>query len=340
MLTVIFGAGASYDSNPSRPPVKSAVDRFRPPLANDLFADRDFFASTVALIERIQPVVPRLRHTAGKNVESVLRELQDEAAQYPERHRQLMAVRYYLQCMLSKCEQSWKVEARGVSNYRSLLDEIAHWRQGTGAVCLVTFNYDTLLEDAMSSVGGTIKELNDYVFGNPAYRCFKLHGSVDWARIVETTLPSYPDHNNWAVARNHIDRAATLKITNDFVRITEYPCGMWQDRFALVPAIAIPVEQKSYFECPADHLHELARLLPETDRLLLIGWRATEDHFLKLLTKHVTRPLACTIVAGAEAEARDIASRVGPALAGVRVDWKFAPGGFTDFIVNRRFDRL
>jgi len=37
-LMVIFGAGASYDSNPERP---IGIYPSRPPLANELFEDRD-----------------------------------------------------------------------------------------------------------------------------------------------------------------------------------------------------------------------------------------------------------------------------------------------------------
>ena len=44
MLTVIFGAGASYDSDPDNPPgITTVPDRHRPLLANELFEARDNF---------------------------------------------------------------------------------------------------------------------------------------------------------------------------------------------------------------------------------------------------------------------------------------------------------
>lgn len=52
----------------------------------------------------------------------------------------------------------------------------------------------------------------------------------------------------------------------------------------LVPAIAIPMEQKTetHFVCPPNHIKQLRRAISETDWLLVIGWRENEEHFLSL----------------------------------------------------------
>jgi hypothetical protein len=343
MLMVVFGAGASYDSIDVKPPNSgnpgwAINEEFRPPLAKDLFGSRELFAEEMKRIERLQPIVPILRHTGGKNVETVLRELQDEAGEYPERHRQLMAVRYYLHIALWSCEVKWKEAAKNVTNYKALLGQIDRWRKPDESVYLVTFNYDTLLEDAMRAVGLTITDLTHYVFGNPTYKVFKLHGSLNWARILKNGF-GYADHNAWSVALHHIEQATNLNITEQFVRIDHYPCGLLpnQERIGLVPAIAIPVEKKAYFECPKAHLDELVRALPHVDKLLLIGWRATEDHFLNLLSTYLKGPLVAQVVAGSEAGARDIARSLqdGP-FSKLTVRWEHAPSGFTDFIINRR----
>src|SRR5579862_4671385 len=341
MLTVIFGAGASYDSIPSLPPNMAdteMVKQLRPPLANDLFGDRGPFNHAIAHFQRLQPIIPWMRHTGGRNVESVLRSLLDESDVYPERHRQIMAVRYYLQYVLWECEVGWKNQSSGVTNYKSLLDEIARFRKDQ-VVSLVTFNYDTLLEDALPAVRPPIASMGDYVHGDSPYKVFKLHGSVNWARTVGQY--AYKDRNAWFVARDHIERAASLAISDTFVMATEHPCGMDHNphgTLGLVPAIAIPVEQKSCFECPAEHLHRLEQLLPTTERLLIIGWRATEEHFLNLLGKHLTRPIPAYIIAGSSDEALNVASRLRSGLP--NLDYLPAPGGFTDAIVNHRVREL
>jgi SIR2-like domain len=337
MLTVIFGAGASYDSIPSLPPSQvetELVKQVRPPLANELFEDRGPFNHAIAHFQRLQPIIPWLRHTEGRNVESVLRSLLDEADSYPERHRQIMAVRYYLQYVLWDCGMGWQNQSSGVTNYKSLLDEIARFRKEK-VVSLITFNYDTLLEDALPVVRPPIASMGDYVRDDSPYKVFKLHGSVNWARTVGQY--AYKDRNAWFVARDHIERAATLAISDTFVMATEHPCGMDHSphgTLGLVPAIAIPVEQKSFFECPAAHLRVLEQLLPTTQKLLIIGWRGTEDHFVTLLSKHLKKPIPAYIVAGSNDEALNIASRLRSTLPDL--DYLTSPGGFTDAIINHR----
>ena len=50
----------------------------------------------------------------------------------------------------------------------------------------------------------------------------------------------------------------------------------------MLPAIAIPTRSKTDFECPREHRERLMALIPQIDRLLIIGWRSTEQHFLRL----------------------------------------------------------
>jgi hypothetical protein len=340
VLTVIFGAGASYDSVPSLWPHRGIRDDYRPPLANELFGDRDHFSKAIDQLQTIQPIIPRLRHIGDKSVEAVLMQIQAEARRNPERSRQLMAVRYYIQNVLSVCQQGWQLNAHGVTNYKTLLDDILQWREPDEAVCLITFNYDTILDEALVSFGQPLDDLGDYISGRAGFRLFKLHGSVNWVRVLETPRPLLnEDLTPWGVARRNIDRATEVKFTTTFVKMNQVPPGMLNN-LATVPAIAIPVEQKAFFECPDQHLLELERLLPETDRLLLVGWRGMEKHFLTMLGKHVKKADACLIVAKDEKEGREVASRVGPALPGVPIRWEFSNGGFSEMIVTRAATKL
>lgn len=80
MLMVVFGAGASYDSYPSiRPPtgflLPGLSERFadvRPPLASQLFSDRDAFAKVTTVFPDCRPVIPFVRHITHSSVEQVL----------------------------------------------------------------------------------------------------------------------------------------------------------------------------------------------------------------------------------------------------------------------------
>src|SRR5829696_3559817 len=105
MLLVIVGAGASYDSVSTFPPDSSHHTYFslreddRLPLANQLFAfgSREEFARDAASFPQCRPIIPSLENSEGGiAVEGVLQWLQDEADEYPERHRQLAAIRFSL----------------------------------------------------------------------------------------------------------------------------------------------------------------------------------------------------------------------------------------------------
>ena len=187
MLMVIFGAGASYDSAPSRPP-RLERDRDRPPLADELFLDTDAFSEVASRFPRCLPIIPRLRdRPAGVSVEQELEHLQQESEEYPDGHRQLAAIRFYLNVMLWNCVERWNQVTRRVTNYPPLLDQIKRRRNGDEQTCLVTFNYDTMLDAALGTVGNPIRTMDDYITGD-VWKVIKIHGSVNWGRELDTPL--------------------------------------------------------------------------------------------------------------------------------------------------------
>jgi hypothetical protein len=50
-----------------------------------------------------------------------------------------------------------------------------------------------------------------------------------------------------------------------------------------LPALAIPMADKTQFVCPAAHQAMIDDVLPLTTAVLAIGWRAGENHFLQRL---------------------------------------------------------
>lgn len=162
---VVFGAGASYDSAAFYPAPDSNHNcrhwNFRPPLASELFCDRDIFREGRSRFNTFNSHLSSLANPPeGSSVEGELERLRGEATERVERHSELAAVQFYLQSVLWECQDGWKGElVRSGSNYSALLDQMETARRKMKEkVCLVTFNYDTLLEDGLPSyMGSNIK---------------------------------------------------------------------------------------------------------------------------------------------------------------------------------------
>jgi hypothetical protein len=227
-------------------------------------------------------IVPRLRKP-GISVEQELAKLQEQAKTFPQVYRELVAVRYYLHSALRDCQEHWRGCHNGITNYVTLLREIERWRyEFKEHVCLVTFNYDTMLEEAAQQVlGFTIRDLNSYV-SHDDYTLIKLHGSIDWGREVDG-IESLLGYNPARVIKD----AADLQISNRYRLVREFPM-LKVDNVLVFPALTIPIEKKDEFECPDEHVKALAQHLPKVTKIITVGWRATESKFLNMLSNRLT----------------------------------------------------
>jgi hypothetical protein len=343
MLLVIFGAGASYDSAPSRPPLESRYRDLpnRPPLASELFSDRQHFGEVMNKYPECLPIIPQLRHPPTQStVEAELQRLQLEAVSYPSRNKQLAAIRYYLQEILWTTGHNWLNETQNVGNYRTLIDRIKRWKPSHERVCFVTFNYDWLLDKALREEGYPFDKLSAYVARD--LMLVKLHGSVNWGRIVRVPNPQdIAGKNKRDLAHHLIAHFSELEISREYVVTGEYPPAPRQD-CAVFPALAIPVETKLDFECPPEHVEALTAFITGVTRILIIGWRATEQPFLDLLKEGLGRasPLVMA-VNGRKEDSERALETIGR--AGIRGKSRMPEHneyGFTEFIRNHGEDEF
>jgi hypothetical protein len=347
LLLVIFGAGASYDSAPDVPAGQNnppahlrELVQHRPPLANDLFDVRALFADTMRKYPECHGIVSDLRNRSdGQSVESVLTTLEAQATQHPARRSQLAAIRFYLRDALWLCQAEWSRLTKDITNYKTLLDRIALWQSRHPQVSLVTFNYDTLLEEALPVVGFTIGQMEDYTRRENA-AVFKLHGSVNWYREVELPaelpiqLPGHEDTHalRWMIAKADYPAAAEPKL------IQGMNLRNREERIGLFPAIAVPVLSKGAFECPAEHVEVLKSRLPDVTKVLIIGWRGQEPHFRSLLSEKLRPGIRGLIVAGTVEGAQQVG--VGLREAGVHVTFGYSEGGFSDLLKGPLLERF
>jgi len=330
---VVLGAGASYDSAPSFRPLLKRVDRFRPPLANELFDKRDDFALIAQRYSRVLPIIPLLQDLKGRSVEEILEQLQTESAGYIDGQRHLAAVRYYIRDVLTLCTNNWVQVNKGVTNYRSLIDQIERQQKREEYLPLVTFNYDALLENALYDHGFSTKSLEDYLQSHRRYKLFKLHGSITWARAVEGLGARS------ATRHDLIELGASLRLSKHF-KLYDADLQDMQNGVPLFPAIAIPLQSKDTFECPSEHVEWLRKLIPQVTKILFIGWRAGEAHFLRMLKEGLQKLDAIMVITGDPVEAQNLVNLLKAEFgdAAAACQGFAAGGGFSDFITGRQGD--
>ena len=353
MLMVIFGAGASYDSSADFTPTEEdthltptkdrlvSLRSYRPPLANQLFELRKSFATAAEKIPKCQLILNQLRNRpSDMSVEQQLEKLREQALNYPEGQRQLVSVQFYLQWIIGESQSEWNRNINSHTTYRVLLGQIHRELKGEPA-CLVTFNYDTLLEEALQSLDQPFRSLDDYI-SESEYKLIKPHGSVNWAR--EFIFPNEVDANKFdqlQFANDLIAQADTLQ-AGDYYRLipdSDRPQrGQWvvsymrisdKDFQAVLPAVAIPLEKKQDYVCPASHMEALKECVSKADKLLLVGWKGAEDRFLGLLSKELERGIPKMVVSSG----KDSAEKIKLTLQRFGIDeenWLLGEKGFTN----------
>lgn len=347
MLMVIFGAGASFDSSQNHPPKPLSPERakgkirfgddfpevYRPPLTNGLF-ERWEFEEFSSKISSLAGVLGQLRDMRLGSLEAELQELDSRAPQNPLRAKQLAVVRYYFQLLFSILVDRWLRQIGGATNHKTLLEHIRDYDQGS--VCLVTFNYDLLLERAL---GWEVREMGDYLKGD--WKLIKVHGSVDWARPITSPLIDCGGLQDWQCVDRICEMASQLKFGQAQVTpvVSQYPESILQTPIgrpdrpgnpARLPAIAIPLPGKLGPECPDALKEALQQSLPKVTRLLIIGWTGKEDHFLQLLRDGLDSKVRGLVVSGSEQSAQGTIRHLES--KGLRIRFEYSKFGFGDFL--------
>lgn len=334
MLMIILGAGASYDSYSSNKPPKSLQGKpkvfSRPPLADELFEDRPKFNELLKEFSPCQEILPQLRaQSKKKSLEGYLERLREEAQTDLRAKQQLMAIKYYIQEAIEHCESSWREVHLGATNHLALLNRVERWRVSQNeSVAIVTFNYDTLMEEALSSrLSRTFRYLNDYVQRSD-YKLFKLHGSVDWGHVTLCAIQEHEYNSHRAIQQHIINRVNSTGTHIDPNRYEKRSseAALKRQALALSPAIAIPVKNKDSFECPKDHIEALKANISQADKIIIIGWRAQEQHFMKYLKALPAKPRI--LVVGGNPD--DVEQTIGGLIAAdVKGNYTKCSGGFS-----------
>ncbi len=236
---------------------------------------------------------------AGADLEEVLDAYQAEAADDQLRQTQLASVICYIRDVVSESASGTYGRAAGVTSYVSLVDHLRVWSRRSGEeVTYITFNYDELLDWAWKDVyGQKVTDIHSLILRpGGAPQVFHPHGSTSWARPLLNL-----DHLGGTLG--------TEDILQNFYRLglgepvlTAHHPGLLsvKDATTFFPALSLPLKTKSTFVFPQPHREEMSRCLSTTSRVLVVGWRASEPHFLSLWADQKPPAVRALIVSNSE----------------------------------------
>ncbi len=282
MLLIIFGAGASFDHDKFST-TKHGYPKL--PLANDLINKNLYFVKEA--MTKWTGAVPLLnRLNELKDLQKGLFDLEDALFSEFQRNNdavkgQLLSFQFYVHDIIRSCEQEVRSYNQGNTNYTRLLDILQQKSidQNKG-ICLVTFNYDTLLDTACSQIypDWEFTDFDDYITGCTVVRLYKPHGSLSWKQSHDT--------------RHQPSRVSTVKIlqhptqfglTARVQQIQGYELPHSQfitgSNYVSSPILAIPYKQKTGFVFPENHRNALIHDMEKISHILTVGWRGAEKHF-------------------------------------------------------------
>lgn len=296
---IVIGAGASHGYSPNLDAVRQ---EFCPPLANGIFQN-----SFDQLLDNFNGAKNLATSAYGlSDIEDFFQGLWDRVANAQRKELSLVysliSTQYYLSSLF--LEISKKQKGNKYNYYQQLvqiIDEYLAGSRGNEKVLIVNFNYDLLLEEALSSYQGyTYTDISDYAdYKNRQILLFKPHGSCNWFReidklglshshnegnlqdvLVKTSKKLWTDKKNLGELRQMLLEELIITDGNPVDR------AYHRNYF---PQLLIPFKDKDDFSMPNSHLQILTHLLSKVEEILVIGWKGSEVKFNKLLEDHLSQ---------------------------------------------------
>lgn len=341
---IILGAGASYDyidEDYISPEMRSIWHRFRPPLAVELFSPSRFNkilnkheeASHLA-----SSVLSAIKQ--GKDIEEFLQELRERGG---HRKNELVSTLYYLADLFQQVSD--EIGVISGNNYSNLIGKI---KDNGGQACIVTFNYDHLLEMNLGlQLDDSRDSINRYI--NNPIQVIKIHGSCEWSYLsgpyadydierislsggIDSHLTQNPELVFEIGSRNSVPDIVTKR------NFEKHFQDEWQDDVAYYsyPALAMPMRTKHSYVCPKSHIEEMKASLLNVSKILIIGWKAADENLLNVLEEIIQHPVEFTIVGS-----KNVAVTKSRILKKVpKATFKLFDGGFTNFMSSEKADNF
>lgn len=365
-LLIVLGAGASYDCLPgplnegmevTAPGLKALpLYEVRPPVTQQLAEPRRLANSVLGRWRWARPVVDHVRRSLGSagtgrtraiTLETAIRDYSERVSDVPEYERHLLATRFYLRDLMWECT-SYMLSpdlTGGTTNHLTLLRRALEWASlGKRCVVIISFNYDLIMERAMESFWPFDPSQLKSCLAHDRVHLLKPHGSVQWHwRVPTDTKWSVSDPVRYGT--QVIEQALALGVDDSEIVCLPYATHEWEHLSldALVPALAMPVDDKGELVWPRGQQERLQSLEGSVSRVLTIEWRAIEPHFLPKLSPLVRQDGRVLCVAGGDngsSEAALVIKQLKPHLAVSPIAWRRYGDGFSGLLRSEHLEWL
>lgn len=280
---VILGAGASFDVHNGSAPILHQGN-FKPPLARDLFAiDKhpEYFniLHHYPGAQSLAAILSPLSSSTEFDLESRLRELADHKD--TRVRQQFKYIPPYLRDLLWKASYQYTpTPGTYLRLVYGLLADFPHH------LLFLVLNYDTLLEQALRRFDSTMvfDTMDSYVREDRQAKVVKLHGSIDWFKLIGGS------HRTWEDWVNSED--VFSQPVDDEIYVHNTP-GPLTDVYITgnhpYPILTAPLAGKGVADmvCPDSHLAFARKFLPDCKKFLIIGTSGLDQDLMTLLNEAV-----------------------------------------------------
>jgi hypothetical protein len=333
-LVVILGAGASFDASSARHRGETV---YPPPLVTQLFSQGGPDDSILRAYPLAEMAGSEIRYAANnqRGLEQVLREQYKESAAEHDR-RAFFQVPLYLQHRLLVASSAFVPDS---------YDRLIMAALRLPEVVFVTLNYDLLLDQRLAALS-PLHSLRSYITDERNWSLIKLHGSVNWAKKLETGLETLGGDLDPPFFARTFDRHALSAETAPGISMRPVdPAQSGSLNSARVegsslyyPLLSVPLGPDDELSCPDSHLEFFKGRLDAEDgfHALFLGYSGYDVAVMALLRESVARLRSVTVVNPDQAAG----NRILEALGDVSLPTEVLCEGFTAFVNNGHLERV
>lgn len=322
----VFGAAASAFCTFGDAKEKFRKSALSPPTGFEIFDEK--YEDFVSQFPAAKLSIP-LFESKNKNIEECM---EDEWQKFKSYYSPKVAIRhiniqFYLQALFKEISKEVVAKYYRHNLYSLFLNKFQAYLDANPneKLSLVSFNYDTILDDFISAAYGySFKNINDYIdWDERNVLLFKPHGSCNWgwklkkdqingntqntiaAALYDANIEPWQVYFQFigsldeVVAQNtwgheyHNDKHSRGRFTINKNLIKVIPENT-EDVF--FPSLLIPYRDKDEMLMPYDHFNAMQHSVSEMEELYVIGWKGNEDLFNKQLKDRAHRLKKIVIV--------------------------------------------